>query len=353
LSPGILHLIVPGALEQRTGGYIYDARMVSGLRRRGWTVAVHGLNGRFPGPDREAERSLEGVLAELPDRDPVLIDGLALGALPDPVTRHAKRLQLLALVHHPLCDETGLEPERRVQLRELERQALAACRGIIVSSRFTVRRLQEWLPAGIRIVEVMPGTESVPRAHGPAPGQPLRLLCVGSVVPRKGQDLLVRALKPLVGRDWECVIAGSLERAPGFAAQVRRQMHWAGLEDRVRLIGECDAPTLTSLYTSSSVFVLPSWYEGYGMAFAEAMAYGLPVIATTGGAIPDTVPASAGLLVNPGAVPELTAALEQMLDEPTLRESLSQRAWEHAQSLPDWDSAADHFQDALDVLIPT
>jgi glycosyltransferase involved in cell wall biosynthesis len=82
------------------------------------------------------------------------------------------------------------------------------------------------------------------------------------------------------------------------------------------------------------------------------MAHGLPVIATTGGAVPDTVPASAGLLVKPGAVPELTAALARMLDDPTLRESLSQGAWEHAQTLPDWGAAAEHFQDALDALSP-
>ncbi len=353
MSPRILHLLVPGTLEQRTGGYIYDACMVSGLRRRGWTVEVHNLSGRFPGPDQEAERALESALAAVPDQTPVLIDGLALGALPGPVTRHAKRLHLLALVHHPLCDETGLDPQRSLQLRQLEQRALAACRGIIVSSRFTVRRLQAWLPDEIRILEVMPGTESVPRAHGPAPGQPPRLLCVGSIVPRKGQDLLLRALEPLIERDWECVIAGSLERDPGFAAELRRQMHLAGLEDRVRLIGECDAPTLAGLYRSSRVFVLPSWYEGYGMAFAEAMAHGLPVIATTGGAIPDTVPASAGLLVSPGLIPELTAAVARMLDEPLLWESLSQGAWQHARSLPDWDAAAGHFEDALNVLIPT
>jgi glycosyltransferase involved in cell wall biosynthesis len=352
LSPGILHLVVPGALEQRTGGYIYDARMVSGLRQRGWTVEVHSLTGHFPGPDDEAEQSLDGALATLPDQALVLIDGLALGALPDPAARHASRLRLLALVHHPLCDETGLEPERSLQLRQLEQRALAACRGILVSSRFTVRRLQAWLSTDTRILEVMPGTERVPRAHGPASGQPPRLLCVGSVVPRKGQDLLLRALEPLIGRDWECVIAGSLERDPGFADAVRRQVRGAGLEDRVRLIGECDAAALAGLYASSSVFVLPSWYEGYGMAFAEAMAHGLPVVATTGGAVPDTVPTSAGLLVKPGAVPELTTALARMLDDPTLRESLSQGAWEHAQSLPDWDAAADHFQDALAALCP-
>jgi glycosyltransferase involved in cell wall biosynthesis len=352
LSRRILHLVVPGTLEQRTGGYIYDARMMSGLRDRGWTIEVHSLAGRFPGPDDEAEQSLDGVLARLPDQALVLIDGLALGALPDPAARHAKRLRLLALVHHPLCDETGLEPERSTQLRQLEQRALAACRGIIVSSRFTVRRLQPWLSTDTRILEVLPGTEPAPRAHGPAPGQPPRLLCVGSVVPRKGQDLLLRALEPLIERDWECVIAGSLERDPGFADEVRRQVRGAGFEDRVRLIGECDAPTLAGLYASSSVFVLPSWYEGYGMAFAEAMAHGLPVIATTGGAVPDTVPASAGLLVKPGAVPELTAALARMLDDPTLRESLSQGAWEHAQTLPDWGAAAEHFQDALDALSP-
>jgi glycosyltransferase involved in cell wall biosynthesis len=346
-----LHLVVPGPLEQRTGGYIYDAQMMSALRGRGWTVGVHTLTGRFPGPDEEAARSLERTLGGLPEYAAVIIDGLAMGAFPDLVARHAGRLRLLALVHHPLCDETGLEPERRRMLDRLERQALAHCRGIIVSSPFTVRRLQGWLPPGIRIVEVIPGTESAPRSRGPEPGHPPRLLCVGAVVPRKGQDVLVRALQPLLGREWECVVVGSLERDAAFATKVRRLVQENRLEDRVRLLGECAAPTLAELYDSSSAFVLPSWYEGYGMAFTEAMAHGLPVVASTGGAIPDTVPASAGIRVPPGVVSEWTLALARILDDPGFRYALSEGAWLHARSLPDWEIAGDRFQDALNVLL--
>jgi len=122
------------------------------------------------------------------------------------------------------------------------------------------------------------------------------------------------------------------------------------LDGRVRFEGECSQDALEALYRSSSLFVLPSWYEGYGMAFAEAMAHGLPVLATTGGAIPDTVPASAGLLVEPGDVEALGDALARLLDEPGLRGSLAQGAWDHAQSLPDWRTAGHRFQNALETL---
>jgi glycosyltransferase involved in cell wall biosynthesis len=343
-------MVIPGALEQLTGGYIYDARMVAELRRCVWKVAVHSLTGRFPGPDAEAERSLESVLSGLPDGATVVIDGLALGGLPVPAERHGPKLRLVALVHHPLCDETGLSTSRSAQLEALEGRALAACRGVIVSSAFTAQRLRTRFPAARPIVEVIPGTAPAARAQGPGPGHPPRLLCVGSVVPRKGQDLLVQALARLRDRPWECLIAGSLERDAAYARAVREAVRRALLDERVRFEGECSQDVLEALYGSSSLFVLPSWYEGYGMAFSEAMAHGLPVLATTGGAIPDTVPASAGLLVAPGDVEALGDALARLLDEPALRGSLAQGAWNHAQSLPDWPAAGSRFQRALEIL---
>ncbi|AGA33457.1 glycosyl transferase, group 1 [Thioalkalivibrio nitratireducens DSM 14787] len=182
-----LHLVVPGPPNQRTGGYLYDARMAEGLRALGWQVFVHGLGGRFPGPDPEAERALSRLLAALPDGAPVLIDGLALGGLPDPLAAHASRLHPIALVHHPLRDETGLSPARAAELESLERRALAHCRGVIVSSPYTARRLRAWIPDRIGIRCVLPGTAAAIEAPAPGAHAPPRILCVGTVIPARAR----------------------------------------------------------------------------------------------------------------------------------------------------------------------
>ena len=294
-----LHLLAPGALDQQTGGYIYDARMAAGLRRRGWRVEVHSLQGTFPDPDAAARVSLAGALAGLDDGSRVLVDGLALGGLPEPVAAERRRLRILALVHHPVSDETGLGTEARTRLGGRERRALAAVAGVIVTSASTARRLARFGVDATRVRVAPPGTDRAPLAAGPPPGEPPQLLSVASVVPRKGHDVLVRALARLRVLPWRCVCAGSLERAPHHARRVRAQVEESGLAGRVRFAGECSRATLDRLYARSSLFVLASHDEGYGMVLTEALARGLPVVSTTGGAIPETVPSDAALLAPP------------------------------------------------------
>ncbi len=362
-----LHLVVPGTLDQQTGGYLYDARMAAGLRRRGWRVDVHGLEGTFPDADAAAAASLEGVLAGLDDGSRVLIDGLALGGLPEPVAAHRGRLRLLALVHHPLSDETGLSAEARERLRERERRSLAAVAGVIVTSSFTAHGLGRFAVDAVRVRVARPGTDSAPPAGGPAPGEPPQLLSVASVVPRKGHDVLVRALARLRDLPWHCVCAGSLERAPDHAQGVRAMAAEHGLAARIRFAGECGRAALDRFYAASSLFVLASHYEGYGMVLTEALARGLPVVSTTGGAIPHTLPPDAALLAPPGDDAALAAALGSLLDAETpgagesggavgsgaaRRAGLAAAARRHAAALPDWDAAARTFEEQLLSLAP-
>lgn len=343
-----IHLVVPGRLDQRTGGYIYDRRIAEGLRGLGRTVTVHSLTGHFPGPDAEAERALEGTLAGLPDGATVVIDGLALGGVPGPAGRHCQRLTLLGLVHHPLCEETGLSPERAAELAVLERSALSTCRALLATSSHTAERLREWLRPTPPIRVVTPGiTVTAPERPSPRAVAAPVLLCVGALVPRKGQDLLLRALTRLRDRPWRCILAGSDARDPPFADRLRAETARLGFAGRVKILGECTEQELSELYQRADVFVLPSWYEGYGMAFTEAMAHSLPVVATHGGAIPSTVPASAGLLVPPGDVDALAEALGRLLNDPELRATFARGAREHVRALPSWEAVSRQFAAAV------
>ena len=210
-------------------------------------------------------------------------------------------------MHHPLADETGLDAARRARFAALERAALAACAGVVVTSAFSARRLEAYGVAPARVRAVPPGTDPVPLAAGPEPEDPPLLLSVGTVTPRKGQRVLAAALARLAALPWRCVCAGSLERDPGYAAEVTAFARETGLGDRLRFAGECGAAELDRLYHRASLFVLPSYYEGYGMALAEALARGLPVVSTTGGAIPHTVPADAGCWWLPATRPRWRA----------------------------------------------
>ena len=347
-----LHVLVPGPLEQRTGGYIYDARIVAELRGLGWGVVVHNLVGTFPDADAQARTSMTSTLAAIPDGARVVIDGLAMGGLPEPVRAARDRLRILSLVHHPLADETGLDSRRRARFVALERDALAACAGVLVTSEFSSARLGAFGVAPARVRAVRPGTDPARPAMGPGHGAPPALLCVASVTPRKGQDVLVRALARLRALTWTCVCAGSLDRAPEYAAGVQALTHETGLADRVRFTGECAPDGLDDLYHHASLCVLPSYYEGYGMALADALARGLPLVSTTAGAIPHTVPADVGLLVPPGDVASLAGALRGLLADEVARAARGVAARRHATGLPGWTQAAKMFAAAVLELTP-
>ena len=350
-----LHLVVPGSLARRTGGTIYDARMTGRLRQLGWRVVVYNLAGRFPDAAAAARESLGGALSEAPAGARVMIDGLAMGALPDVVRAHGDRLRILALVHHPLADETGLTAKEQERFAALERAALDACDGIVVTSEFTAARLRALGVAAEKVRAVLPGTEPARLAAGPGGEQAPRLLSVGSVIPRKGYDVLVDALARLRHLPWSCVCVGSLSRDPDYAAALVDQVADRGLDKRIELVGECDEDALDAYYDSSSLFVLASHYEGFGMVLREAVARGLPVVSTTGGAIPEAVPSEAAVLVCPGDAKALADALERLLagsEGAERRNDLAVGARRAAARLPGWDQAGGAFAEALLELTP-
>jgi glycosyltransferase involved in cell wall biosynthesis len=342
MNAGALEFVIPGDLQAATGGYAYDRRIIAGLRALGWQITVHALDAGFPQPSAAALEHAHTVLAGLPEQALVLVDGLAAGAMPQVLEAHAARLRLLALVHHPLAAESGLAPRMAQQLADSERRALQAMRQVLVTSRATQQALRDYGVDPGRVSVVEPGTDAVPPARGRR-GETLQLLCVATLIPRKGHDLLLDALASLAAARWRLTCVGSITRSPQTVAQLRAQVQRLGLEAQVTLAGEVDAATLTRLYSDADLFVLATRFEGYGMAVAEALAHGLPVISTRVGAIPELLGAKAGLLVAPGDADGLRAALQRVWVEPGLLDALAQGAAAVRDLLPDWQHSCERL----------
>ncbi|HMA74786.1 MAG TPA: glycosyltransferase family 4 protein [Xanthobacteraceae bacterium] len=342
---------VPGGLDQPTGGYTYDRRVIAGLRQRGCEVDIIDLGDGFPRPAPDTVNAALPRLRRAPAERPIIIDGLALGVLPEAAAALRESHRVIALVHHPLALESGLTPTEAAMLRESERAALAAVRHVIVTSPATRRILvaDYAVPADI-IAVALPGTESaisaaVPRKRA---GETVNLLAVGSVVPRKGYDILIEALGRLTDLDWQLVIAGDCKRDRETAGELATAVVRKRLGGRVCIAGAVSEKDLVGLYRDADVFVLASRFEGYGMAYAEAVAHGLPVVGTKTGAIPETVPEAAGILVPPDDVAALAAALRSMIADAGLREHCSSAA--RAAPLPTWEAAAETFLDVLNAV---
>ncbi|MEZ5292876.1 MAG: glycosyltransferase family 4 protein [Vicinamibacterales bacterium] len=346
-------LLVPGDLATRTGGYGYDREIVRGLMELGWRVDVVSLAPGFPCPDDAARSDAVRALAALPDDAIVLADGLAFGALAGEAEHEAARLRFIALVHHPLALEHGLDDAARRALMASETRALAAARGVVVTSAATVASLEPYGVPAERIAVVRPGTAHAPLARGtrgtsPAFAEaPVEILVVATLTPRKGHDVLAEALARLSHDSWRLTCAGSTTMSPATTAAFTASLDRHGLADRVTLAGDLDELALGAAYDRADVFVLPTRHEGYGMAVAEAVARGLPVVSTPTGAIPDLVDATSGALV-PGDDPAaLAAALDRLVTDDEWRARLAAGARARRDALPRWPDAAREMAAAL------
>jgi glycosyltransferase involved in cell wall biosynthesis len=338
-----LGFAVPGSLDQPTGGYAYDRRLIAALRALGCEVEVIDLGDGFPYPRDDTRKGALARLHAAPKGRPLVIDGLALGVLPEAAQALAPTHPLIALVHHPLALESGIAAETAAALAASERAALACIRHVVTTSPSTRRVLiADYAVAPEQVTVALPGIEAV--AVSPRPRRDtVMLLSVGAVVPRKGYDALIDALATLADLDWRLVIAGDRTRDPTTADAVAAQIAASDLGARVIMRGAVADDELAKLHAEADVFVLASRHEGYGMAFAEAINHGLPVIGTRAGAIPETVPAAAGILVDPDDAPALAAALRTMIADVRARDGYAAAARVAAATLPRWDATARIF----------
>jgi glycosyltransferase involved in cell wall biosynthesis len=341
---------VPGDLAAPTGGYAYDRRMIAELQKLGWQVDVIGLGDGFPRPSGETKAAARDKLAGVPKDCPIIVDGLAFGVLPEAANELRERNPLLGLVHHPLALETGLAPVDAQTLKKSERDALAAARGVVVTSPATGTLLTDDYDIPPEFITVAcPGTDRGEIAKGSSDGI-VRLLSVGSIVPRKGYDVLIAALAPLAALPWRLTIAGDRTRDEAAAMQLDADIVSHGLVQRIDVMGVLPAERLAALYTEADLFVLASRFEGYGMAFAEALAHGLPVVGTTAGAIPDTVPPDAGVLIEPNDVKALTRTLRMLIGNTKERQWFASGARAAGEQLPAWKDSAALLADAIEAL---
>ena len=329
-----LHVVLPNDIDDPatpSGGNAYDRRVCRGLAALGWSVREHAVRGAWPCP-RPAERAgLGRVLATVPDGAVVLLDGLVASASPDTLLPHARRLRLVVLVHLPLGDGA-------------ERAALASASAVITTSAWTRGRLLDLygLPAG-RVHIATPGVDPAPLAPGSGTGS--ELLCVAAVTPHKGHDLLVEALAALTEPSFRCVFAGALSRDPGFVGHLRQLTSAYGLADRVRFAGPLVGADLDAAYAAADLLVLASRGETYGMVVTEALARGIPVLATEVHGLPEALGRTSdgglpGILVDPGDPAALTGALRHWLSDAGLRHRLRRSARERRTTLTGWTVTA-------------
>jgi glycosyltransferase involved in cell wall biosynthesis len=347
-----VHVVVPAGIDdqaQPSGGNVYDRRICSGLAALGWTVVEHHVLGSWPWPDARAEEALALRVACIPDAAVVLVDGLIASTAPAVLVPQARRLRLVVLVHMSLA--AGPAAQGLADARTREGAVLAAAVRVVTTSMWTRQQLVAayGLPAD-SILLAQPGVDAAALAERTPGGG--ALLCVAAVARHKGQDVLLGALAALPDLPWHCVCVGSLDTDPAFVDQLRHRVQAAGISHRVIFTGPRCGDLLDQSYQAADLLVLASRAEAYGMVVAEALAQGLPVVASAVGGVPEALGRTLdgripGLLVPPGDRSSLTRALGRWLLEPDLREHLRQAARDRRTALVRWSDTSERVAHAL------
>jgi glycosyltransferase involved in cell wall biosynthesis len=335
-----LHVVVPAAVtdpRRPSGGNVYDQRLCDALVQLGWTVRLHPVAGSWPTPTAADRRGVDVLLAGLPDRAHVLVDGLVGSTVPEQLERHRARLRQAVLVHLPLEHDH-------------ERRALGCVTAVVATSDWTRGRL---LTSGLdpcRVHVAEPGVDPAPLAEGSRHGG--RLLCVGPVTSAKGHDLLLDALSGLDEKSWSLTCVGALDRDPDFVAWFGNEVRRLRLTSRVTLTGPVEGSVLGKVYAVSDLLVLASRRESYGMVVTEALARGLPAVVTDVGGLSSTL----GRLPDgrlPGAVvrgddaDDLRRALRRWLRDDEHRADTRAAAARRRCELRGWSATAARVAEAL------
>jgi glycosyltransferase involved in cell wall biosynthesis len=338
---GALHVVLPNDIDDPatpSGGNHYDRRLCGGLAELGWSVREHPVRGGWPVPLPAERAALAGTLAALPDNALALLDGLVASAVPEVLRPHARRLRLLVLVHMPLADAA-------------EGEALAVSRGVVTTSGWTRGRLLDLYALPPDLVHVaIPGADPAPLAPGSEAGG--ELLCVGAVTPNKGHDVLTQALATLPELPWRCGYVGALSRDPDFVDQLVRLAEHHGIADRIRFAGPLGSADLDAAYAGADLLVLASRAETYGMVVTEALARGIPVLASAVGGVPEALGRAPdgslpGILVAPGDPAALAGALRGWFGDAAVRQRLRCAARGRRTTLSGWAVTAERVSSVL------
>jgi glycosyltransferase involved in cell wall biosynthesis len=331
----LISLLVPAPFDLVSGGYGYDRRIVAELRAAGHEVDVIELTGTFPFPGERERESACRAFASLPPRSKPVIDGLALPAIQDAPDTIAARGSV-GLIHHPLSMETGLDEAQSSALAVVEHRLFPRLTRIIVTSATTAETLTaRFHISQDRIRIVVPGTDAAPRCQG-RNGPVAEIVSIGTLIPRKGHDVLLRALATLPDLNWHLTIVGSPDRDPACARDLIALATELNIARHIRFAGEMVGEALEAIWRASDLFALTTHYEGYGMAIAEALKRGLPVVITAGGAAGDLIAPQSGMVCPVGDHQQVANALRELIAGRGYRCRVAEHAWRVGQALPSW-----------------
>jgi glycosyltransferase involved in cell wall biosynthesis len=354
-------LLIYGSLNTQSGGYLYDRKLMEHLLQHGDQVEVISLTPRNYAKHLtdNFSTSLIQCLKSL-HLDILLQDELnhpSLFMLNRRLRREVK-FPFVSIVHHLRSSET-FPAWQSLLYRWVERNYLASLDGFVFNSRATRQRVEAITGSNMPAIVAFPGGDrldpNIPedriRARAAQPG-PLRLVFLGNLIPRKNLHTLLQALTRLPNGSWSLSVIGRQDVDPKYVDLLQSQVKRSGLNDSIRFLGSVTDRSLADQLQNSHVLVVPSSYEGYGIAYLEGMGFGLPALGTSAGGAGEIIAhGQNGYLIQPDDSNALSGYLLRLAQDRELLAKMGIEARRRYSKHPTWDKTVGRVRRFLETFV--
>ena len=342
-------LIIYGSLDTLTGGWIYDRLLVEHLQAQGHTMEVislkqhHYVRNLADNFSRPLYRRLVNHHCQLLLEDALIHPSLV--GLNHRIKRR-RNCPVVAIVHQVLCRQP-LAGFQQLFYQTVERSYFRAVDGFIFNSETTRTNVTSLVDRQQPSLVAYPGGDRLGCLSSDAAiaskccqEGPLRLISIGNLTPNKGVLPLITGLSRLPPATWHLSLVGSLTMDRIHVRKVRALIARLGIEEQIDIPGPLDGADLVRRLNASHVFVLPFSYEGFGIACLEAMAWGLPVVGSSEGALREFVADGVnGVLVAPGDIAAFAQQIHRLHTHRNLLARYGQAAFDTFASRPGWQDS--------------
>lgn len=345
-----VHFFNPGDINLLIIPSIYNKHIILGLKEKGYDIKLHTLAHDFPFPSDDSIKECIKLVQSVPAGEPVIFDARALAAIPFVLKDVKQHNPLIAVVHIPLSVDPQYSAYQRTIITSLEKEAYSQITTFIATNPYAAEQIGFFIENPEKINVIVPGVD-ISEKKLVYPDVPVKFLSVANLSRNRDHSILVRAFAALKSRDWALHCYGNFSIDKEYLEELESLINRYGLKNKLFIHENIQGKELKDVFLKADLLIHPSDFEPYGLVPAQALAYGIPVVASTGGGLRNTIPANMGEFFKPGDVYGLQSIIEEFLDNPFLYKKLAARAATYRDNAQTWEKSTQMFEEVLKRLI--
>ena len=344
-----IHFLISENAPFLSHGNVYSNRIAEGLKANGHQVSIYSLPEDFPFFSEQSLLQCKQIAEMIPRAEPVVIDNTIFGVIPEILQNLYKHNPVVALIHVTFTSDENLTAYQREMILDLERRAQPYALKFIASNTYASSALTREGTDKDKVITIIPGVDHFP-LKGNYPESPSALLSVADFVRPNGYVNMIKALTALKSKDWQLHCYGDLTLDADYIRELQVLIRRCELQNKIMLHPALSGKALSDAYLNSDLFIHPVNFEAYSKEAVDALAHGIPVVASSGGGNSQIIPAKMGKLFKPEVVYVLQTIIDELLDNPVLYKNLAGEASKYHKQAHSWEQSVNQFEEVISKL---